>query len=340
MPSEVPIHIQENRKLRLKLTDWCNLACPFCHSEGAVGANDMSPTDRDLLDALRRLRLHFDRVHLTGGEPSSYGSLEEMMDVLQRLGYAVSITSNGLFNCERSWKWLKRCDYVNISFHSLSPDYFRQFLMNDKSVGTVIEVIRRNVEWLSKRVSTRLNTVISGDQDEQQLTMLHEFADSLDLRLKLVPDWRTKEVSRRFILAYLDSLGFQLESVLKIVPGSNVRLIFGHPERGRVEVKDIDPFRPEFLCQGCRIVDQCVEAFSFVRIERTPAQFRLCIYKPQLDSASFFRLFETHMAPLISGRSEKCSSISTVFAKARFAAGEQMKSFKAWDLSVEEVAGI
>ena len=114
-----------------------------------------------------------------------------------------------------------------------------------------------------------------------------------------MPDWRSNVASKKFAVDYLESHGFRPSEVIKIVPGSNIRRIFSHPERAPVELKDIEHFRPDFLCNGCTIMDKCVESFSFLRIERSPAKFRLCIYKPELTREKFFTTFANHLRPLL-----------------------------------------
>lgn len=299
MSDEVPVRYTRNRKIRLKLTDWCNLQCPFCHSEGAAGANDIDLHDPSLVDALKRLRPHYDYIHLTGGEPTSYRHLSEVVDLLQSLQYKIAMTSNGLFNPKRLDGIIGRLEYVNISFHTILPAYFQSFVKGAGSSERVIDVISENVKALSEKLPLRLNTVISGNSDAQHLESVHEFADAHALPLKLVPDWRSNADSKQFAWEYLKTRGYQLGEVVKIVPGSNVRKIYHHPVRPAVEFKDIEHFRPDFLCAGCGIKDKCVESFSFVRIERSPAKFRLCIYKPEIDREEFFGIFDNELRPLL-----------------------------------------
>jgi molybdenum cofactor biosynthesis enzyme MoaA len=296
---DVPVRYKRNRKIRLKLTDWCNLECPFCHSEGAAGANEISLDDPGLIESLRYLRSYYDYIHLTGGEPTSYRHLDEVVEMAHSLDFKVAMTSNGLFNLAKVQKAALRLEYINISFHTISPAYFDSFV---KSAGTsqrIIDTVSNNIAALSGTIPLRINTVISGSQNEQHLEFVHEFAERHSLPLKLVPDWRSAESSRRFAIDYLRSHGFRLSEIIKIVPGSNVRKIFSHPGRISVELKDIEHFRPDFLCRGCTIMDKCVESFSFLRIERSPAKFRLCIYKPELAREEFFATFVNHLRPLL-----------------------------------------
>lgn len=296
---EIPVRYKRNRKIRLKLTDFCNLECPFCHSEGAAGANDIDISDASLLDALRQLRPYYDYIHLTGGEPTSYRHLDKAVDMIQSLDFKIAMTSNGLFNLNRVQRIAPHLEYINISFHTISPAYFESFVKSAGTSARIIDAVANNIGALAEIVPLRINTVISGSRNEQHLEFVHEFAERHSLPLKLVPDWRSTDASKTFAVDYLQAHGFRLSEIIKIVPGSNVRRIFSHPDRGAVELKDIEHFRPDFLCKACTIVDKCVESFSFLRIERSPAKFRLCIYKPELDRDEFFATFTNHLEPLL-----------------------------------------
>lgn len=221
------------------------------------------------------------------------------MELLRSLDFKIAMTSNGLFNLNRVQRVARDLEYVNISFHTISPAYFESFIKSAGASSRIIDVVAGNISALSQILPLRINTVVSGSSNEQHLEFVHEFAESHSLPLKLVPDWRSNQESKRFVIDYLGSHGFQLSEIIKIVPGSNVRRIFSHPDRKPVEFKDIEHFRPAFLCDGCEITHKCVESFSFLRIERSPAKFRLCIYKPEIERDEFFPLFDSELRPLL-----------------------------------------
>lgn len=297
--TDILVRYKRNNKIRLKLTDWCNLECPFCHSEGAAGANDIDVGDPTLSESLQKLRPYYEYIHLTGGEPTSYRHLDQAVELAEALGFKIAMTSNGLFNLKRVQRIAARLDYINISFHTISPSYFESFVKSTGSSERIIDAVSANIKALAGTVPLRINTVISGSRNEQHLEYVHEFAEQHALPIKLVPDWRSNVASKEFAVDYLTSRGFRLGEVVKIVPGSNVRKIFIHPDRASVELKDIEHFRPDFLCKGCTITHKCVESFSFLRIERSPAKYRMCIYKPEMRQEQFFAAFENHLLPLL-----------------------------------------
>ena len=125
----LPVRVERDRTLRVKITDTCGMACTFCHNEGTpvvadnVGAAPGAMTgqgrsgrvsiyladngarflpatvmpDRDFIEVLVSLRdeLDLDEIHLTGGEPSLHPRLPEVIGVCAEAGFRVCMTSNG-----------------------------------------------------------------------------------------------------------------------------------------------------------------------------------------------------------------------------------------------------
>jgi cyclic pyranopterin phosphate synthase len=149
-PPGLPVQVELDRTLRVKVIDACGMACTFCHNEGTpvvVDNLDRSPRDFDeagrsgrvsiflatngarflpatvapddeFVNALRMLRdaLSLDELHLTGGEPSLHPRLAEVIRRAGQEGFQVCMTSNG----ENGAKVLARCareglDRVNFS---------------------------------------------------------------------------------------------------------------------------------------------------------------------------------------------------------------------------------
>jgi molybdenum cofactor biosynthesis enzyme MoaA len=125
----LPVHVQYDRTLRVKIIDACGMACTFCHNEGTPvvadnlgcapgrltgqgrsgrvsiylgtnGARFLPATvipDAEFAAAVTRLRdaLGFDELHLTGGEPTLHPRLAQVVQVGRDAGLRVGMTSNG-----------------------------------------------------------------------------------------------------------------------------------------------------------------------------------------------------------------------------------------------------
>ena len=74
----------------------CNFRCPFCHNSQLL-THDAQPfmEERELLAFLEKRRGILDGVCITGGEPTLYSGLEELLRSIKALGYAVKLDTNG-----------------------------------------------------------------------------------------------------------------------------------------------------------------------------------------------------------------------------------------------------
>ena len=75
----------------------CNFRCPFCHNSSLV----LDPNDNDkvsfeeIYDYLKKRRGILEAVCITGGEPTLYPDLKEMIKKIKELGYLVKLDTNG-----------------------------------------------------------------------------------------------------------------------------------------------------------------------------------------------------------------------------------------------------
>jgi len=157
----LPVRVELDRTLRVKVIDACGMACTFCHNEGTPVVTDnlgRSPRDFDaagrsgrvsiylasngarflpatvapdeeFVSALCTLRdaLSLDELHLTGGEPSLHPRLAEVIRAAGRAGFRVCMTSNG----ENGARVLAGCareglDRVNFSIFGTTANELAQ----------------------------------------------------------------------------------------------------------------------------------------------------------------------------------------------------------------------
>lgn len=74
----------------------CNFRCPFCHNMNLVLNND-SPlmTTEELLVFLNKRKGILDGVCITGGEPTLYSDLYNLISSVKDLGYLIKLDTNG-----------------------------------------------------------------------------------------------------------------------------------------------------------------------------------------------------------------------------------------------------
>ena len=90
----------------------CNFRCPFCHNSGLVV--DINNADRvsfsEIYDYLKQRKNILEAVCITGGEPTLYPDLKEMIIKIKDLGYLVKLDTNGI-----NYKVLKGSNKANFS---------------------------------------------------------------------------------------------------------------------------------------------------------------------------------------------------------------------------------
>lgn len=322
-----------NDKFRIKLTDRCSLACPFCHAEGGRHERDLV-LGRELQDALRLLRPLYSRVHLTGGEPLLYPGMGRLLDILEAFGFRTAITTNGVFSLEECLPALTRMEYVNISVHSFRAAYVERLTGRGRSPAETAARILRNLEALRRIMPVRINTVVSGDRRLQAVEEILEFAGARGLEVKLVPEWSVRDQAERNIRALLEENGFQLFETVCLRPGSNLRERYRSPGGQIVEVKRIEYFQPGFLCRDCGARASCQEGFSFLRLGGDPLYLQPCIFREKMGLEAFREKVLPELRTLFKEVESQCGGCAADGACA--ASGQETGSGPARERAAEE----
>jgi GTP 3',8-cyclase len=176
------------RKLRISLTDRCNMRCRYCMPKGNVKwfkNEDILTYDEIIRLVVILTDLGIERIRLTGGEPLLRPALEDLVASLRRINAikSISMTTNGLLLADKV-KRLKEAglDSVNISLDSFEPTRFRAITGID-GLEKVLESIEaaRNIG-----LKVKINTVIIRGWNEDEIVNFAKFA-------------RTNEYTVRFI---------------------------------------------------------------------------------------------------------------------------------------------
>jgi len=148
---QLPLEVEPNTTLRVKIGDRCGLTCTFCHNEGTLVASDyngveieagdrlpildrpgksgrvsvysqksgvdflpgvMQP-DESFVESISNLSnaLGLDELHITGGEPTLHPAVDELIKIGTDQGFTVKMTSNG----ERFHRIAKDCAEAGLS---------------------------------------------------------------------------------------------------------------------------------------------------------------------------------------------------------------------------------
>lgn len=196
MKSLIDQHGRQIRKLRLSLTDKCNLRCHYCMPVDSTfmdETNNLSPSE--YYEIVKELCTYgLEELRLTGGEPLMRKSFNEIAYKLAELPLKkIGLTTNGIF-LDKHLDVLKETGihYLNISLDSLNEENFKKI-----TYGNQLNRILKNIELAQKMdFKIKINVVaMKGIND-------HEFFDFVEYSGKTGIEVRFLEIMR---------IGFALE---------------------------------------------------------------------------------------------------------------------------------
>lgn len=179
-------HGRTIRKLRLSLTDRCNLRCNYCMPLDATFMPEskyLSPAECEEIVA-ELCDYGLEELRLTGGEPLMRKSFEEIIERLSKLPLRkIGMTTNAVF-LGRHLPSLKRnrVQHLNISLDTLKPDLFKS-ITHGSRLPQVIENIRAAV---SMGFHVKINTVAMRGVNDSEFFDLAEFSKELGVELRFL----------------------------------------------------------------------------------------------------------------------------------------------------------
>ncbi|MGH8540943.1 MAG: GTP 3',8-cyclase MoaA, partial [Stenotrophobium sp.] len=182
---------RHKRKLRVSLTDRCNLRCPYCMPETPQWLPREQLLSRDELRRLVSLfvtRLGITNLRLTGGEPLLRKDLEDcvaQLSILKSQGLErISLTTNGILLAARV-RSLKDAglDDLNVSLDALSDAGFARMSGGRGSPQAVMAGILAAHE---AGLPVKINAVILRGGNEDEILPLARWALEHELPLRLI----------------------------------------------------------------------------------------------------------------------------------------------------------
>lgn len=92
------MHLFNQDRLRLLITDSCNLSCTYCHNEGQFGHGTFMSLESvvELSSWLTHNSVFVKSLILSGGEPSIHPQLLDIVQALRGTAKSLSMVSNGI----------------------------------------------------------------------------------------------------------------------------------------------------------------------------------------------------------------------------------------------------
>lgn len=177
-------------RLRVSLTDRCNLRCAYCMPQCPVWSAKeelLSFEELRLLVGIFVARLGIEQLRLTGGEPLLRRGAARFVAMLSELRCAglrrVSLSTNGLLLTRYARELADAgLDDVNVSLDSLSPDRFRQ-ITGGGILRDVLDGIDRARE---AALPVKINAVIMRGTNDADVLPLAAWAYREQLPLRFI----------------------------------------------------------------------------------------------------------------------------------------------------------
>ncbi len=170
----IDLHGRNINKLRISLTEVCNMACTYCVT--SLSDHKRAPDElkaEDMLSLVRMLKEYagIEKVRLTGGEPLLYPNLIQIVSGISEMGISsIGLTTNGQLLARKAKALVDAgLKNVNLSLDSLDPEKFKKM----GRVGKLNKTLEGIEACLDYGLSVKTNmVVIKGENDDEIVKML------------------------------------------------------------------------------------------------------------------------------------------------------------------------
>lgn len=176
-------------KLRISLTDVCNLACQYCVDKDSITSNKVKPgglTTSEYLQIIDKINqlCQLKTVRLTGGEPLLYGDIINLVEGIKLLGIPqIKITTNATFLAEKALSLKKAgINEINISLDAIDNDSFKKITRKN----TLIKTLNGIDAALQAGMKVKLNAVIMKGVNDDQIIPLMKYAREKDITVRFL----------------------------------------------------------------------------------------------------------------------------------------------------------
>lgn len=182
-------HGRTIKDVRLSVTDRCNFRCVYCMDPDFryMPKQELLSVDEYILIVRSMLKMGVTKVRITGGEPTLFAPLDELLGKLSDLGIPdLSMTTNGsLVTPERAKVW-KQCglDRLTFSLDSLKPERVKTITRADTTAQSVIDAI--NAARAAGLLPIKVNAVVVRNINDDELADFADFAREHDVDMRLI----------------------------------------------------------------------------------------------------------------------------------------------------------
>lgn len=308
---KVPVEVEPDLGVRLKVLDTCGHACVFCHNEGtdvnpkqakdrvtvfggSFQVEAVDPDDPQFVQEASRAKSVFgiEEIHLTGGEPTQHQRLADLIRVLNAQGLTVKMTSNGesgaLVYPELAKAGLKS---VSISIFGSTPEEYaatQPTRFNSKWAANKLRLSQMAIAVaLENGIRVNSNCVMSGASHADRIARLIDRSRKEGFNLRILNELGNGDESIAAIYNFLADLGATPIRRKLTAGASGAVTYFQLPDGLVVGFKQIRKARLPAACKGCDLDagGKCEEGYYGMRLykkDRGPWIMGVCIQRMDL----------------------------------------------------------
>ena len=176
------------RKLRISVTDRCNLQCIYCMPKN--NNNWFDPSDILTFDEIIRFasimsKLGIDNIRLTGGEPLLRLNIENLIENLSKITgiKKISMTTNGILLPDKISQLKKAgLSSINISLDTFNHEKFKKINGTD-SLAQVLESIKIATK---EQMSIKINTVVMRNWNDDEVVDFARFSKTTGHQVRFI----------------------------------------------------------------------------------------------------------------------------------------------------------
>ena len=163
----------------------CNFRCPFCHNRDIVlKSSSLVPlSTEEILGFLKKRRNVLTGVCITGGEPTLYPDLPDLIWLIKELGYLVKLDTNGT-NPQMLQDLIHRglIDYCAMDIKNAPEKYGVTVGIHKEHTGFDLTAIDRSVQILmQQRIPYEFRTTIVKElHDENDMLSISQWIAGAD----------------------------------------------------------------------------------------------------------------------------------------------------------------
>ncbi|WP_282036118.1 GTP 3',8-cyclase MoaA [Saccharicrinis aurantiacus] len=209
------------KKLRISLTDTCNMACTYCVPDGDAGGIRAQLKPRlevsEMIDLLAKLHkeLGLKKVRITGGEPLLFPGIVKLVAEIKHLGIDdIAITTNAFYLSNLAPR-LKEAGLksINVSLDALDTEVFKAITRKDMLQQCLLGID----EAIKQGIKLKINSVIIKGVNENQILPLIAFGIQKQVKVRFLELMKMGYLHNNYLQHFVSQ-----NEIIEIIKGAYV----------------------------------------------------------------------------------------------------------------------